>query len=95
MSKQQLAARSNYDYVIDTTNKTLFIVDMSPVMGGMTVTNNIENIVDFIFEQWAEEPIDYKIAYMDSDGSIDGWDYKRKGFVYIEAENEEEAFEKL
>lgn len=75
--------RSDYDYEITVRDKhdVLLIVDRD--LGGISVTNNIEKIVDRIARENNIDPSGFKILYYDSDGIWDGWDYKTKKFVFV------------
>lgn len=61
--------------------KMLLIVDKN--IGGRSVTNDIENVVDDIAEKEGIDPRQYFIAYKDTDGNWDGWDYMTTGFFFF------------
>ena len=58
--------KSIYKYQIDV--RVLFIEDM----GGVSVTNNIENILEEISRELLTSVSDFDIIYRDSSGVIDG-----------------------
>jgi len=60
--------RSNYTFSI--IGNILFIEDLN---GAVSVTNDIENVLEFIQQNQLSPPIDsYDVIYRDSDGIIDG-----------------------
>lgn len=58
--------------------KWLLIVDKN--QGAMSVTNDIENVVEDIAEYEGIDPFEYQIIYRDSEGHWDGWDHYEKTF---------------
>lgn len=73
-------SRANFSFRIGTykTKKWLLIVDKNS--GGMSVTNDIENVVDDISAHVGIDPLEYRIIYKDSEGRWDGWDHKTQTF---------------
>jgi len=60
--------KSDYTYKIDGT--VLFIEDRD--LGRMSVTNNIENVLEEISKELGTSIQNYQVIYRDSDGNIDG-----------------------
>jgi hypothetical protein len=60
--------KSNYEW--KTNGDLLQIVDLN--LGGRSVTNDIENVINEIYQKIGEEIKKYKILYRDSEGVWDG-----------------------
>jgi hypothetical protein len=60
--------KSNYTWKV--TEDVLHIEDLN--LGGKTVTNDIENVIDEIYRTIGEKIKDYKIIYRDSEEMWDG-----------------------
>jgi len=60
-------SKSKYTYQVD--GNVLFIEDLD---SGMTVTNNIENVLEEISEDLGTSMQNYDVIYRDTDGLIDG-----------------------
>lgn len=71
-------------------NRIITIIDEDR---GMSVTNDIENVVKEIESLHGLDADDYLIIYRDTDGTWDGWDNKNQLFIPLSAANEEEATE--
>lgn len=89
--------RANYTYGIadNTDEKILWIVDSN--LGNMSVTNDMENVLDEI-EKRTQLPLkDYKIIYRDSMNNWDGVDYKNGNvdFVFLNAPTLQVAIKKI
>lgn len=69
-----LAKRSDYAYHFVEFDgvKVLVIIDLD--QGGMTVTNNVENVVMAIADEVGEDILNQPIVYRDSQGIFDGID---------------------
>lgn len=76
-------SRANYRYKAGEIRglKLLLIVDEDA--GGMSVTNDIGNVVADIVEKEGINPDAYFIAYKDSEGNWDGYDPVTGGFYYF------------
>lgn len=72
--------RSNYIYIVHKF--VIAIKDLN--LGRMSVTNNIESIFQYISEKENIDPIDYTIIYKDCDGQIDGFDWQKKDFIFLD-----------
>lgn len=83
--------RSNFNYAFDKVEgvPVLYIVDED--RGGMSVTNDIENVVASIIEGEKELPDKCLIIYRDSEGVWDGWDNDRERFVALQCRSRKEA----
>ena len=99
MSLKDQANRSDFTYGIDTDFygiNVVWIIDYDH--GRLSVTNNIENIVNFIHEENPElkdlpDPIHY--VYRDSELQWDGWNHKEESFIGIGARDLQEAIQKI
>jgi hypothetical protein len=68
----------------------LKIVDLD--LGRMSVTNDIENVVEYIFRKTPDvDPAGFLIIYQDSEHRWDGWDAKDRQFVALDEQTFEEA----
>lgn len=87
--------RADYDWKIqDYGNKKLILIeDLN--LGNMSVTNDIENVVDDICKTNQIVCEDYLIIYKDSEGIWDGWDCKKRNFIHLGGETWQQAFERL
>ncbi len=84
-------ARSNYDYAFKTYKGRNFLVIEDLNRGAMSVTNNMETVVDECFNDKKLEPHQVYIIYQDSDGMWDGWDAAKQDFVVLHQHTEEDA----
>lgn len=70
---------SKSDYTWKVSQDVLHIEDLNS--GGRTVTNDIENVVNEIYQVIGEKIKDYHIIYRDSEGMWDGvtpsWEVKK------------------
>lgn len=75
--------------------EVLSIIDLDK--GRVSVTNNIENIVEQIERMLTAQgkSLPEFIVYRDSDQTWDGWDNKRQDFILLSAYNESVAIERL
>ncbi len=85
-------SRASYNFRIIEDKKILSIVDNDQ---GMSVTNDIENVIQDIKTISQEKLEGYKVIYQDTDGIWDGWDMIKNGFIPLQAETEDEAIEKI
>jgi exopolysaccharide biosynthesis protein len=89
--------KSNFTYTID--GNVLFIEDSN--LGGMSVTNDIENVIEEIERELRPAPIsinELDVIYRDSQGSIDGIkikDGKFHDFYYIGESDYQSAKQKI
>lgn len=88
-------SKSNYTYEI-SVYKGINVISIQDQGGEfMSVTNNIENVVDDIAKLELIDPVKYKVIYRDSLGIWDGWDTKEQIFYWLGCRTEEDAKEKL
>lgn len=81
-----MAARANYTYKLFkdiTATGTLHIFAITDHnRGGMSVTNDIENVLEEICSHHAGLKLtDCAVCYRDTDGRWDGWDTKTNDFI--------------
>lgn len=83
-------AKASYSYVIDRISgrKVILINDRN---GRMTVTNDIENIVDEIVIKENLDIKEYLVVYKDSTGVWDGYDPFTDSFVVVRGNSAIEA----
>lgn len=76
--------KSDYTYEMQSHQGYAILVIEDLDQGGMSVTNNIENVVEEIslMEQVKITPDSHIIIYLDSDGLWTGW-HMTKGFLPI------------
>lgn len=79
----------HYEILNFSGRDVILIEDLN--RGNMSVTNDIENVVDEIAEGENLDPKDYMIVYADSAGSWDGWDATTKEFVPLVQNNWQNA----
>jgi len=72
-----MANKSNYRIVKETT-QALLIEDLGPWDQYMTVTNNVENVVEELKEKLAGR----RLFYMDSEKQMDEILYKRNPIAF-------------
>lgn len=86
-----MANRSRFSYHINssTGKNVLVILDLG---GGMSATNNIENIMMNIADDLGARVYCMPVIYRDSEGIYDGVDFQHGSpFVYIGARSEADA----
>lgn len=66
--------KANYTFEIEKFLSYNFISIVDLDQGGMSVTNDIENVVNEICQEAEINKGDYLIIYQDSEGIWDGWD---------------------
>lgn len=60
----------------------------------MSVTNNIENVIEEIEYKEQIDAKQYMIVYRDSDGTWDGWDEKKHDFISLNCKDVDDAVRK-
>ena len=65
------------------------IIDLN--LGGMSVTNNIEEVVEEICGRFLIDPNSVIIVYRDSDGRWDGWNNSTKDFIALNGKDSEDS----
>lgn len=76
-------SKSEYTYAVSFDNKLVVITDMCQILGGMSVTNNIENIIVEIEHEENIVSSDYTWHYYDSEGELTGFDPVNQNFYSI------------
>ncbi|MGB3452915.1 MAG: hypothetical protein WBA59_03695 [Moheibacter sp.] len=89
----KVRAQYNYAIVEKYNQKHVLIEDKN--MGEMSVTNDIENVVDEICQTNKINPENAVSLYRDSEGVWDGYDRKTDRFIYLGANNSQSAIEKF
>lgn len=64
---RQYAAKSDYKYIVHKSNESVYILIKDLNLGRMSVTNNIENIIEQICFDSKLDPSTVKCIYKDSD----------------------------
>ncbi|WP_445453130.1 hypothetical protein [Flavobacterium sp. 25HG05S-40] len=77
-------SKSDYIYKIHQVDKVIEIEDLN--LGKMSVTNNIENVVDEIAKKEEINRDDFKVIYRDSVGNWDGYNTKTKEFISLDTD---------
>lgn len=87
--------RADFDYSIfnhPPAGGVIAIEDRD--QGGMSVTNDIENVVAHIGEVEEIDPRNFLIIYRDSQGVWDGWNPQKNDFVYLGQQDTKAAIDK-
>ena len=84
---------SKSDYSYHTFQNVIVIEDHN--LGGMSVTNDIENVVNEISSKENIYKEDYVWVYKDSTDTYDGWDARLERFFHIGAKDEQSAIYSL
>lgn len=83
-------AKSSYAYsVIEVRGRNCIVIVDQNV--GMSVTNDIENVIKEIEKAENIEAADHLIVYKDSEGQWDGYDPEEDDFVHCGARTYQEA----
>lgn len=83
--------RSNFNYTFDKVEGVPFLCIVDENRGAMSVTNDIENVVESIIAEEKQLPKECLIIYCDSDGIWDGWNNDTQSFVALQAQSKAEA----
>lgn len=88
-------ARAQYTYELVDVNgkKGIAITDLN--QGQVSVTNDIENVVNEIAKIEGIDPTECTIVYKDAEGVWDGWDAKSERFVFLNAKHWAHAVNKV
>lgn len=87
-------SRSNYRHqILQCAGRNVIAIENLNI-GGMSVTNNIENVVDEIAAAEKIDPQQHMIVYKDSDGVWDGWDYSNGSFISLQEDDYKDAVDK-
>lgn len=82
---------SNYTHEI--LDNIIIIEDLD--LGNLSVTNNIENVLEEIANKHQIDLNDHKIIYADSIGLWDGYDYKNRHFIPLATDSRKVAIERI
>lgn len=90
-----MSVKADYNYSIQKhlDKKIILIEDRN--LGGMSVTNCIESIVNEICKDRNIDCQKCIILYKDSTGLWDGWDCRKNEFIHLEGETWKEAFDRM
>lgn len=86
--------KSNYTYSIQDTQGRNVIAIEDLNSGGMSVTNNIENIIKEISDKENINMYDYMYVYLDSNNTWDGFNIKNNRFISLNEKTSEAAIRK-
>jgi hypothetical protein len=86
-------SKPDYKYEIQTHGGFIFLVIIDQNLGGRSVTNAIENIVEEICYQEKLKEKEVKVVYQDSDGIWDGYDTVGFFFFPCRVDTSTEAIE--
>lgn len=87
--------KSDYSYkkIIRDGYTVVIIIDLN--LGGLSVTNDIENVVEYICKKDKLKKEDCAFIYRDSLGTWDGWNPKTGWFIALSTRKEKEAINKI
>lgn len=85
--------KANYNYAIKRIINTDYVLIEDRNIGGMSVTNDIENVISDICTCRGLDPNTTVFLYRDSDGVWDGFDWLSKRFIHLGAMNHQQAVE--
>jgi len=92
----KLALRSSFNYHFTSRGgrDILVIVDNNQ---GLSVTNNIENIIQYLIERTESTiPINNLLTiYKDTESTYDGFDFETMSFISLQEISEEDALESI
>lgn len=91
---QKNTNNSDFTHSLETYSGREVIVIEDLNLGSMSVTNDIENVVEYISKLEHINPANYMIVYKDSSGIWDGWDYKTQLFISLGEDNWKDAVSK-
>lgn len=84
-------ARADYSYFIKKDHNPPIIVVRDLNLGGMSVTNDIGNVIEDIAQKENLNPVEHLIIYRDSMGMWDGYDFATMNFIPLQATSLREA----
>lgn len=73
-------SRANFIYKIGDLDEKKYLLIVDQDSGGMSVTNDIENVVADISQHEGVDPLELTIIYKDSMGNWNGWDHESQDF---------------
>lgn len=95
MNTTKIKTQSDYSYTKVKKDGILVIAIVDLDLGGTSVTNDIENVVEAICHKEKISPNDAAFIYMDSLKTWDGWNPKTGWFIALSTNKKEEAIRKI
>ena len=87
-------ARADYDYQLTKYNNKIDVLAIEDLnLGNVSVTNDIENVVEDICRLETINKEQFMIVYKDSNGQWDGWDSSTNQFISLGMDNWYDAIE--
>lgn len=89
-----MSNKSDFTHHLETYEgrEVIAIEDLN--LGNMTVTNNIENVVDCISKMEHINPANFIVVYNGTDGYWDGWDVIAQKYVLLSEDTWKDAVTK-
>lgn len=91
----RVKTKSNFTWTKEMYSGKKFLVILDENRGGMSVTNDIENVVESICFDDKISAADHFIIYKDSDGMWDGWDHQTQSFIPLQCTKKSNAIDKF
>lgn len=88
-------AKAKYTHQTDKAGDIDLLIIEDLNTGAMSVTNDIENVVDEIAISDGLNVKNHLIVYKDTDGIWDGWDHVTQSFVPLQTRNLSDAITKF
>jgi hypothetical protein len=95
MSTTKIKTQSDYSYTKVKKDGILVIAIVDLDLGGMSVTNDIENVVDAICNKEKILPNDAAFIYMDNLKTWDGWNPKTGWHIALSTVDKKVAINKI
>lgn len=95
MSTTKIKTQSDYSYTKVKKDGILVIAIVDLDLGGASVTNDIENVVEAICNKEKIDVDDAAFIYLDSLKTWDGWNPKTGWFVALSTNDKQEAINKI
>ena len=86
-----MSNRSDFKHSIEEHGGRNVIVIEDLDLGNMSVTNNIDNVLEIISKLEHITPVQYMVVYKDSNGVWDGYDVKTGEFVSLNEDHWRDA----
>lgn len=87
--------KSDYSYTKVKKDGILVIAIVDLDLGGTSVTNDIENVVDAICDKEKISPDNAAFIYMDTLKTWDGWNPKTGWFIALSTKDKKHAINKI
>ena len=95
MTKEKILPAADFSYTVKRKDGIPILIIVDKNLGNMSVTNDIENVVDFICKKEKLQPKDCAIIYRDSHNCWDGWNPINKWFVALSTKDQGVATKKI